>query len=180
MQPTMAPQIQLGTNPLPSQLNIHHQCESLNVTSPTLSALWGFMLSVFHQQIITNILKKPSVSTHKFMVQRDLKFHLVQHRLYIYYYWSSDLEMEIEVLKFTSPFLTQFVFLSCHWFPGNLLYPQFLCLQQREILETLRLDVLKVFNILIREMDINLQLWLDLIQFKTLQTLGFYDYVEGI
>lgn len=79
MQPTMALQIQLGTNPLPSQLNIHHQCESLNVTSPTLSASWGFMLSVFHQQIITNVLKKPSVSAQKFMAQRDLKFHLVQY-----------------------------------------------------------------------------------------------------
>ena len=100
MQPTMALQIQLGTNPLPSQLNIHHQCESLNVTSPTLSASWGFMLSVFHQQIITNVLKKPSVSAQKFMAQRDLKFHLVQYHLYIYYYWSSDLETETEVLKF--------------------------------------------------------------------------------
>lgn len=158
---------------------MHHQCESLNVISPTLSASWGFMLSVF-QQIITNILKKPSVSTQKFMVQRDLKFHLAQDHLYSYYYWSSDLEMEIEVLKFTSPFLTQFVFLSCRWFPGNLLYPRFLFLQQREILENLQLDVLKVFNILIREMDINLQLWLDLIQVKSLQTLSFYDSVNVI
>lgn len=88
--------------------------------------------------------------------------------------------MEIEVLKFTSPFLTQFVFLSCRWFPGNLLYPQFLFLQQRAILENLQLDVLKVFNILIREMDINLQLWLDLIQLKSLQTLSFYDSVDVI
>ena len=64
--------------------------------------------------------------------------------------------------------------------PGNLLYPWFLCLQQREILENLWLDVLKVFNILIREMDINLQLWLGLIQFKSLQTLGFYDSVDVI
>ena len=72
------------------------------------------MLSVFHQQIITNVLKKPSVSAQKFMAQRDLKFHLVQYHLYIYYYWSSDLETETEVLKFTSPFLTQFVFLPCH------------------------------------------------------------------
>lgn len=33
------------------------------------------------------------------------------------------LEMESKVLKFTSRFLTQFVFPTCHSFPGNSLYP---------------------------------------------------------
>ena len=113
--------------PLPSQLNTHNQCETSEHHFPYplsfMRVYVGFYYPQHHHhyhsekafRIITELhgLKGPQISSSPAPIEY----------LFLLIFRPGDGKWSTWIYF---SFLAQFVFLTCHWFPGNLLYPEYL------------------------------------------------------